>query len=483
MEFKVTELPDTNIPASSLTRDDIAKEIPGLLSLYDEFPQIIYTASDPLFETISPSFNRATTTRPLAVVRALEESHVQATIKAVQAAGLQFAIRSGGAEMEGRNFRGIGSGVMIDTRSLCSIKVAEDKRSAVIGGGTIAGDLALALSREGAFTPVGWHPRLGYAGWSMAGGYGMYASSYGLGVDHILGVRIVLADGSVAVADENSNQDLLWALRGAGNGIWGVVTQFTIKTYPAPKLLIGSVKFAKKDWPAVMAEWAKNIEPNLPEELAGDIYFRNNVLELPEMNILFAWCAKEGDDLKKGWEHFEKIKSLPGADVVRIGESDFATFLMTELTIQPGAFECRGVITKGLTERVASVLMNQWNEDPMLFMGIPSHFVHGKAAQPNPGSCFNLRYRHRLFPAYAHHVVLTRTKEGDDIEIGAITKTMDAIKATGDVYVGASYGNLIDSSNTDWEVTYGKENLNKLKELKKKYDPTNFFSRGYPVLV
>lgn len=327
MEFKITELPDTRIPAASLTRDHVAKELPGLLDLYDQFPQIIYTKSDPVYESISPSFNRATTTRPLAVVRALDESHVQATVKTVRAASLPLAIRSGGAELEGRNFRGIDKGVMVDLRSLCSVKVSEDKKSAVIGGGTIAGDLACALSKEGAFTPVGWHPRLGYAGWSMAGGYGLYAAPYGLGVDHIMGVRIVLADGSVVEVDENHHPDLLWALRGAGNGIWGVVTQFTIKTYPAPKLLAGSVKFQKKDWPAVLDEWTSSIEPNLPEELTGDIYFRNDILETPEMNVLFAWCAKEGDDLQKGWNYFEKIKSLPGADVVRIGECESFTII------------------------------------------------------------------------------------------------------------------------------------------------------------
>jgi hypothetical protein len=146
------------------------------------------------------------------------------------------------------------------------------------------------------------------------------------------------------------------------------------------------------------------------------------------------------------------------------------------------SFESRGIITKGLTEGVASVLLDQWT-DPLLFMGIPSHFVHGKAAQPNPGSCFQLRYRHRLWPVYDHHVTLNGTKEGDEAELAAINKTIDAIKATGDAYVGASYGNLIHSANSDWEVTYGKENLKKLKELKKKYDPENFFSRGYPVLV
>jgi hypothetical protein len=323
MDFQATILPTTKIPEASLKRDDVAREIPGLLMLYDEFPHIVYTKSDPVYESISTAFNKSTSTEPLAVIRALDETHVQATIKAVQAAGLPLGIRSGGSEMEGRNFQGVHTGVILDLRSLCSVKISEDKASAVIGGGIIAGDLAVALRDQGAITPIGWHPRLGYAGWSMAGGYGYYASSYGLGVDQILGARLVLADGSVVDVDENHHSDLLWALRGAGNGIWGVVTQFTIKVYPAPKLLIGSFQFQRQDWPSVFDEWTNNIEPNLPDELAGDIYFRNIILDEPEMIIYFAWCAKQGEDLQKGWDYFDKMKSLPGAVVVRIAECEF----------------------------------------------------------------------------------------------------------------------------------------------------------------
>jgi hypothetical protein len=162
-------------------------------------------------------------------------------------------------------------------------------------------------------------------------------------------------------------------------------------------------------------------------------------------------------------------------------EADFATHLLTEMTIQPEAFQVRGVMAKGLTKSIGSVLLRQW-ENPKTFMGIPCHFAHGMAIKPNPGACFPLRYRHRLFPVFARHAGLLRTEEGKQLEADAISQTVDGIKATGDAYVGASYENLIPSVDTDLEVTFGKGTLDKLRGLKKKYDPDNFFSRGYPVL-
>ncbi|KAK4080990.1 CAZyme family AA7 [Trichoderma harzianum] len=506
MHFQKAVLQSTQVPPASLTRNDIAAEIPGLLPLYDDFSDIVYTKADPVYETISPAFKKSTTTKPLAVVRPLNESHVQATVKAARAAGLPLGIRSGGLEMEGRNYNGVDKGILLDLRSLCSIDVSDDKASALIGGGTIAADLAVSLSKQGVFTPIGWHPRLGYAGWAMAGGYGLYSSSYGLGVDNILGARVVLADGSVVDVDDRNHPDLFWALRGAGNGIWGVVTQLTIKVYPPPNLLIGTLKILKKDWLAALDEWANNIEPNLPDEFGGEVYFRNPVLDSPEMIIFFSWCAKEGEDIQKGWDYFEKIKSLPGAEVQRIAEcgfhdasvlcrindermrlltnerlADFATHLTSEPSARPVSYQVRGVIAKGLTNNIASVLNRQWT-NPKIYAGIPCHCAHGNAVKPNPGACFPLRYRHRLFPLNSHYPELTGTEEGESLVAELSARLIDGIKATGDAYVGASYQNLIPPVDTDLEVTFGKETLEKLKAIKKKYDPDNFFSRGYPDL-
>ena len=53
------------------------------------------------------------------------------------------------------------------------------------------------------------------------------------GVDNVLEITIVTADGQHIVANAYCNQDLFWALRGGGGGTWGVVTSVTYQTHPS----------------------------------------------------------------------------------------------------------------------------------------------------------------------------------------------------------------------------------------------------------
>lgn len=65
---------------------------------------------------------------------------------------------------------------------------------------------------------------------------------------------------------------------------------------------------------------------------------------------------------------------------------------------------------------------------------------------------------------------------------GMADRVVTELKATGDVFEGVAYGNLMPRMDTDAEATFGKETIRRLNALKKKYDPENFFSRGYPSL-
>lgn len=115
-------------------------------------------------------------------------------------------------------------------------------------------------------------------------------------------------------------------------------------------------------------------------------------------------------------------------------------------------------------------------------MGVPSHFAHGLAIQPNPKACFPLRYRHRLFPLICRHDDMLVRPDAEAAVIGMADRVVTDLKATGDVFEGVGYGNLMPTMDTDVEATFGKEALQRLKALKKIYDPDNFFSRGYPSL-
>lgn len=72
---------------------------------------------------------------------------------------------------------------------------------------------------------------VGYVGWSTLGGYGPLTSHYGLGVDQIIGAKIVNASGEVQTADE----EILIGIRGGGGSL-GIITELTIKVYPVPKV-------------------------------------------------------------------------------------------------------------------------------------------------------------------------------------------------------------------------------------------------------
>ena len=88
---------------------------------------------------------------------------------------------------------------------------------------------------------------VGVVGWSLGGGHGQLAGVHGLGVDQVLEVEMVVADGSVVIANSSGtlvtsdiegglsewsdNTDLFWAVRGGGAGPWGVVTDITVKLH------------------------------------------------------------------------------------------------------------------------------------------------------------------------------------------------------------------------------------------------------------
>ena len=71
-------------------------------------------------------------------------------------------------------------------------------------------------------------------GWSTGGGHGPFGASKGLGVDNILEVDIVIANGTLITANSVNNSDLFWGIRGGGGSTWGVITAITVRAHKIP---------------------------------------------------------------------------------------------------------------------------------------------------------------------------------------------------------------------------------------------------------
>jgi FAD/FMN-containing dehydrogenase len=126
-----------------------------------------------------------------------------------------LGIRSGGHGLSGRSTND--GGIVIDLRHLNGIEVLDPAARRVrIGPGARWREVAAALQPHGWALSSGDSGAVGVGGLATSGGIGLLARAHGLTIDRLVAARVVLADGSIVVADEHENQELFWAVRGAG---------------------------------------------------------------------------------------------------------------------------------------------------------------------------------------------------------------------------------------------------------------------------
>jgi FAD/FMN-containing dehydrogenase len=233
----------------------------------------------------------AESTGPEAIVLCREPADVSATIAFARRSGLDTAARSGGHCFAGHSYA---RGIVIDVSPLDSVSVADGV--ATVGAGTRLGDLYEALDAEGLTIPAGCGPSVGIAGLTLGGGVGILGRMYGLTCDQLLGAQIVLADGRIVDCDEHHDEDLFWALRGAGGGNFGVVTSFRFRTVPAPDATGFHLVWPYTDAAAVLEAW-QEWAPNAPDELAASVLITlfGDLEEPPLVNVFGAMVGTESE--------------------------------------------------------------------------------------------------------------------------------------------------------------------------------------------
>jgi alkanesulfonate monooxygenase SsuD/methylene tetrahydromethanopterin reductase-like flavin-dependent oxidoreductase (luciferase family)/FAD/FMN-containing dehydrogenase len=137
---------------------------------------------------------------------------------------LPLGIRSGGHGISGRSTND--GGIVINLSRMNTIEVLDQATRRVrIGPGARWMDVAAALAPYGWALSSGDYGGVGVGGLATAGGIGWLSREHGLTIDHLRAVEMVLADGSVVRASDEENADLFWAVRGAGAN-FGIVTSF-----------------------------------------------------------------------------------------------------------------------------------------------------------------------------------------------------------------------------------------------------------------
>jgi FAD/FMN-containing dehydrogenase len=148
------------------------------------------------------------------------------------------------------------------------VEVDPDARIARVQGGAVWGDLDRETQAFGLIVPGGVVSETGVAGLTLGGGEGWVRRKYGLTIDNLLEVDLVLADGRFVTASPREHPDLFWAIRGGG-GNFGVITSFLFQAHPVSIVYAGPIFWdAAKDGQAVMRAY-RDFLPTAPEELGA----------------------------------------------------------------------------------------------------------------------------------------------------------------------------------------------------------------------
>lgn len=194
---------------------------------YTQLTGELITRDNFLYEKERKQWNRAIEKYPLAIIYCNNEEDVSNAVLWARKNKLPIRIRSGRHHYEGYS---IGNNVLvIDVSRMNSIFIDEDKGIVKIQGGVRNRELYEATGRRGYPFPGGGCPTVGVVGFTLGGGWGYSSRLLGLGCDSLVEVELINYEGNKIVANNEVNKDLFWALRGSGGGNFGVVVGMTFK--------------------------------------------------------------------------------------------------------------------------------------------------------------------------------------------------------------------------------------------------------------
>ena len=223
----------------------------------------------PTYEEARQVYNGMIQRRPAAIAQVADVADVIACVNAARDTRVTLAIRGGGHNAGGLGV--VDDGLVIDLRRLRGVRVDPIARTVRVEGGATWGDVDHATHAFGLATPCGFISTTGVGGLTLGGGSGYLTRSCGLTIDNLLAADVVLADGSFVSTSEDEHADLFWALRGGG-GNFGVVTSFLFRAHPVSTVVGGPTFWALENSEAALRNFQELIE-SAPEELGGFFAF------------------------------------------------------------------------------------------------------------------------------------------------------------------------------------------------------------------
>jgi len=390
---------------------------------------------DVLRRSVVPSFE----SRPLVVAEACGRTDVQAAVRTAREYGLPLAVQATG---HGTKVPADG-GILLRTSAMASLLIDAERMIAKVGPGTRWGAVIDAAGQFGLAPLAGSSRDVGVTGYTLGGGVGWLARKYGFAADSVVRAEIVTADGRVVTASADEHPDLFWAIRG-GSGNFGIVTSLEFRLYPVRQVHAGIVYF-DFDRAAETLKFYREWSATIPNELSTAVVLTRVPDSGQRAIAIKALYAGEADLAEHILKPLFEVAGPPIAGGLRtmpFGESAMggtpARYLDLVDTLPDDLIDRLAELTD------ATVEIRHWG---------------GAMAHPGPGAG---PVGHR---GATYSLIIDQE----------VPQLADVLRTTGRTFVNF----LADPSRT--ATAYAEADYRRLREVKRAYDPDNFFHLNHNI--
>ncbi len=226
----------------------------------------VFRPGDKGYDDARAIWNGLIDRRPALIVRCSGAADVVDSVNFAREHDLLLSIRGGGHNVAGNAVND--GGLVVDLSGMNGVHVDPSTGIVRAEGGATWGDCDRESQLFGLAVPGGVVSTTGIAGLTLHGGLGHMRRRYGLSIDSLLSVDIVTADGQLRRASATENEDLFWAVRGAGSN-FGVVTSFEFQAYPlGPMVTVAAVFYPLERGKEILTAWRDHMA-GAPEELSS----------------------------------------------------------------------------------------------------------------------------------------------------------------------------------------------------------------------
>ena len=433
----------------------------------------IILPDDGAYEYARGIWNGSIDRHPALIARCTGVADVVAAVRYARSTGLPAAVRSGGHSFPGQSL--CDGGIVIDLGPMKGIRVDPQEGTARAQAGVALGELDRETQAFGMAVPAGIVTTTGLAGLTLGGGIGWLMRKYGLTIDQLLSVDLVTAEGEFVKASADENADLFWGVRGGG-GNFGIVTNFEFRLNPVgPTVLAGPIMWPIENAPEVLRFYRDWIE-DVPDELTTIIVNRK-APPLPAIpqefhgkRVTIITCCYAGsiDDGERVVAPLRKF-GTPLLDLCA-PKPYVAHQSMFDASYPRGLwYYFKPCDVERLSDEVIDVVTDYSGRIQSPMSSMPIFHLGGQVARVDENAtAFSGRKRgHTLNPNG-----ITKDAEGFEDERAWVRGLYEALEPHhSSVYVNF----LMDEGEDRIRQAYGAEKYERLKKLKKEYDPDNFF--------